>query len=171
MTGVVLVGFMGTGKTAVGQELAGRLDWVLVDTDSRIEREAKKTITRIFSEDGENAFRAWETQVLEALAAEPGQAVVSTGGGIVLAERNWPRLRALGPVVCLTAGVEAILARVGRAADRPLLAGEPEEVRRRVEMLLEKRREAYALADWACETEGKSPAEIAEQIIQRYRLK
>jgi shikimate kinase len=97
--------------------------------------------------------------------------VVSTGGGIVLDERNWSRLRALGPVVCLTAGVEAILQRVGKAADRPLLAGEPGEVRLRVETLLARRREAYRRADWTCPTEGKTPAEIAEQIIRHFQLK
>jgi len=93
-----------------------------------------------------------------------------TGGGIVLSEANWPRLRALGPVVCLTAEVETILERVGTASDRPLLAGEPAEVRERAANLLATRREAYARADWICATDGKSPAEIAEQIIQRYQL-
>jgi len=171
MTGVVLVGFMGTGKTAVGNELANRLGWLLADTDARIVSAAEKAITRIFAEEGEGVFRAWETRVLEMLAAEPGPAVVATGGGIVLDESNWPRLRALGPVVCLTADVEVILQRVGTAPDRPLLAGTHEQVRARVEALLTSRRAAYAQADWVCPTDGKSPAEIAEQIIQRFALK
>ncbi|NTV53445.1 MAG: shikimate kinase, partial [Candidatus Firestonebacteria bacterium] len=156
---------------AVGGELARRLGWTLVDTDAWIERAAEKTITRIFAEDGEAAFRAWETKALEALAVPTGQAVFSTGGGIVLAERNWPRLRALGPVVCLTAGVETILGRVGQAVDRPLLAGEPAQVRVRVETLLAQRQGAYARAQWACATDGKSPAVIAEQIVQHLALK
>jgi shikimate kinase len=171
MTGLVLVGFMGTGKTAVGGALASRLGWALADTDAWIGENAGKSITRIFAEDGEEVFRDWETQALEALAAAPGKGVTATGGGIVLAERNWPRLRTLGPVVCLTAGVEDILRRVGAATDRPLLAGSPAEVRTRVESLLAARRQAYAHADWACATDGKSPAEIAEQIIQRFALK
>jgi shikimate kinase len=66
--------------------------------------------------------------------------------------------------------VETILERVGTASDRPLLAGEPAEVRERAANLLATRREAYARADWICATDGKSPAEIAEQIIQRYQL-
>jgi shikimate kinase len=171
VTGLVLVGFMGTGKTAVGNALAGRLGWPLTDTDAWIEDNAGKSITRIFAEDGEEIFRDWETRALDALGGESEPCVVATGGGIVLAERNWPRLRALGPVVCLTAGAEEILRRVGAAADRPLLAGSPEDVRARVQALLAARRQAYAQADWACATEGKSPAEIAEQIIQRFQLK
>jgi shikimate kinase len=161
---------MGTGKTAVGRELSQKLGWPLADTDEWIVQQAGKPITRIFSEDGEPAFRAWETQALEALALLPMAQVVSTGGGIVLAERNWPLLRALGPVVCLTAGVAEIIRRVGRAQDRPLLAGEPEEVRSRVEKLLAQRAAAYQRADWSCPTDGESPAGIAERIIQRYQL-
>jgi shikimate kinase len=142
----------------------------LVDTDAWIVEQARKPITRIFAEEGEPEFRIWETRALETLGHEATHRVISTGGGIVLAERNWPLLRALGPVVCLTAQVSEILKRVGSAQDRPLLAGEPEQVRQRVEALLSQRLDAYARADWLCPTDGKTPAEIAEQIIHRYRL-
>lgn len=171
MKGLALVGFMGTGKSLVGQELATRLVWPHVDTDEWIERTAGKPITQIFSEDGEASFRDLETDSLQVLIKTLRTCVVSTGGGVVLADRNWPLLHAVGPVVCLTAGVEEILRRVGPAQNRPLLAGDPAQVRTRIETLLAERRPAYARADWACATDGKTPAAIAEQIIQHFQLK
>jgi shikimate kinase len=166
MTGIVLVGFMGAGKSAVGRELARRLQWPLIDTDDLIVKAAGKPITRIFAEDGEAAFRARETDVLRGLAAQPAKPrVVSTGGGIVLAEANWPLLRALGDVVALTAAPEEILRRVGTADGRPLLAGTPDEVRTRIGDLLERRRDAYARADFALATDGLTPAAEAEKIL------
>lgn len=162
--GMVLVGFMGTGKTAVGRLLARRLGLELTDTDDLIVRQAGKPITRIFAEEGEPAFRAWETRVLTELAraGQPAQ-VVATGGGIVLSEANWPLLRRLGDVVCLTAEPETIWRRVGLAPDRPLLAGTESEVRARIQALLAERQPAYARADWQCPTDALTP----EQIVQR----
>ncbi len=164
--GVVLVGFMGTGKTAVGRQLARRLRLEMVDTDDLIVRQAGKPITRIFAEDGEAAFRGRETRVLVELAS-PGQPprVVATGGGIVLAETNWPLLRQLGDVVCLTAEPESIWRRVGLAQDRPLLAGSETEVRARIQKLLAERQAAYARADWQCATDNLAPDQIARHIL------
>lgn len=166
MKSLVLIGFMGTGKTAVGRELARRLQWPFLDTDDLISESAGKSITRLFAEDGEAAFRARESRVLEGLAAaEPARRVVATGGGAVLAESNWDALRRLGAVVALTAGIPEILSRVRDAAERPLLAGTPEEVAARVGALLEARRGAYARADLTVATDGLTPAEVAEKIL------
>ncbi len=170
MRGFVLVGFMGTGKTVVGRELASRLQWEMLDTDELIVTRAGKSISCIFSEDGEPAFRAMETGVLEALMVDnTAPRVITTGGGIVLAENNWSLLRTLGQVICLSADPDVIRQRVGTATDRPLLAGTPEEVRGRIYKLLQERQEAYAKADWSCNTNQRTPAEIADQILARFK--
>ena len=161
-----MVGFMGTGKTEVAQALAGQLRWSWVDTDQWIERATDKTVARIFAEDGELVFRKWETRVLRELACETEPRVIATGGGIVLAEVNWPLLRALGDVAALTAEAKEIFRRVEKADTRPLLAGSSEEVRTRVQDLLERRRNAYAQADATFATDGVTPAEVAENILR-----
>jgi shikimate kinase len=167
MKGLVLVGFMGTGKTEVGRRLAARLGWPLLDTDDLVVQNAGKDIPRIFAEDGEPAFRAAETAALRSLAAAAAvPRVIATGGGIVLAEENWPLLRALGDVVCLTAEPGTVLQRVGAAPDRPLLAGTPDQVRARIQDLLARRRDAYARADWQCPTDGLTPAAVADRVLR-----
>lgn len=166
MKSLVLVGFMGTGKSAVAVELARRLCWPLLDTDDLSIRSAGKPIARIFAEEGEAFFRELETRVLRELARESAPRVIATGGGIVLAERNWPLLRALGEVACLTAGAEEIFRRVGANPGRPLLAGAPDEVQGRIRELLAQRREAYARADAQFATDGLTPAQVAENILR-----
>lgn len=169
MKNIVLVGFMGTGKTEVGRQLADMLQWPLVDTDDLIMVAAGKSIPEIFAQDGEAAFRTLESTVLRDLAEKAtGPMIVSAGGGIVLADVNWPWLRRLGHVVCLTAEPQEILQRVGKDENRPLLQGPVEEALDRIQRLLAKRREAYAKADWACATDGLAPAEVAARILRRF---
>jgi shikimate kinase len=167
MRRIVLIGFMGTGKTVVGQALAAKSQMTFVDTDSQIEQHAKKTISQIFAEEGEPAFRMKETVALERLIVEanPNQ-VLSTGGGIVLAEHNWPLLRQLGDVVCLRATPETIVRRVGKSKQRPLLVGSREEVYERILALLQQRESSYAKADWACDTDQLTVSAIVDSIIQ-----
>ena len=167
MTSVVLVGFMGTGKTVVGQALAARLQYTFVDTDELITQRAGKFISNIFSDDGEPAFRALETELLRYLTGQPlGKQVISTGGGIVLAEHNWPLLRRLGDVICLGANPESILQRVGKAQDRPLLAGTRAEAWERIQTLLAQREIYYAKADWTCDTNKRTVPMIVNTIVQ-----
>ena len=164
---VFLTGFMGTGKTAVGRELARRLGLRFVDLDHEIEREAGMRVTDIFARHGEADFRSRERAVIERMRADSG-AVVATGGGAVVDVENRRRMRAAGSIVCLRADVATILERVGGGAGRPLLAG-TEDKAERVRALLEARAAAYADADHHVETSGRSIIAIVDEIASWLR--
>lgn len=160
---IVLVGFMGSGKSAVARALARALGWNVVDTDERIEQLAGCTVGEFFDRNGEEAFRRCETEVLASLG-KLQRTVVSTGGGIVTREENWPLLQALGPVVALDADAGTTLARVKNARTRrPLL--EVDDPLAEIERLKALRAAAYARAGLTIDTAGKSPEEIAAEII------
>ena len=127
MNNIFLTGFMGVGKTSVGQAVARQLGWPYVDTDDVLERIAGKSIEAVFAEDGEDAFRLLESQALAEVCTGERQ-VISTGGGMVNSTANRSLMRASGFVVCLEATPETIVQRlypegVGQGAVRPLLAG------------------------------------------------
>ena len=120
---LVLVGFMGSGKSSVGRLAAKALGFQFTDTDQIVVERAGRQISDIFETDGEAAFRALETEAIESLVHMDGY-VVSTGGGAVLSEHNRQLLRALGFVVCLTASEDILFERVARNSKRPLLQTE-----------------------------------------------
>jgi len=162
---IVLVGFMGTGKTSVSRLLADRLGYRAVDTDEEIERRAGKTIAEIFAAEGEGRFRDMETQVLRDTLAVEGQ-VVATGGGAVLREENRRLMLAAGWVVALMADPETLAARLARPAEagvRPLLAG---DVMERVRSLIEARKHAYDFAHCMIDTSRRTPEEIAGLLMR-----
>ena len=118
---LILTGFMATGKSAVGRAAAARLGWRLVDSDAELVARAGKPIPAIFAEHGEAQFRALEREVIAALAddpalcpqcGEPRPAVISTGGGALVDERNYLALKRAGVIICLIARPEVIAARV-----------------------------------------------------------
>jgi shikimate kinase len=161
---IVLTGFMGTGKSTVGRVLARRLGRRFVDTDTLIERE-HGPIADIFAHEGEPAFRRHEQEVARRLARRNGL-VIATGGRLMLDPVNAERLGASGHVFALTADAEEILSRVlsPHGPVRPLLAGDdPAE---RVRSLLAERTPMYARFP-SVETGGRTPAEIADEIIDR----
>jgi shikimate kinase len=119
---IVLVGFMGTGKTTVGRRLAARLGMSFADMDDILVQRQGRTIPQIFEQDGEAAFRAMERALVGELAAPRGQ-VIGTGGGIVLDPRNLRDFASGGRVVCLSLPPEIILERLAQDRSRPLLAG------------------------------------------------
>lgn len=166
---IVLIGFMGTGKSAVGQEAARRSGRAFRDTDAEIVHRAGRSIPEIFAQDGESAFRAMETETLASLAGE-NRIVLSTGGGTPLRDENANLLKRIGPVVWLTASPEAILRRVGpNLAARPLLAGHADDPLTRIRSLLTERTPKYrAAADLEIETERFPDAEsVAGEILRR----
>lgn len=151
---IVLIGFMGTGKSAVGHALADLLHAKFLDTDAEIEREAGKHVAEIFAEKGEDAFRNTETLMLQRLAQMPGRLVISTGGGTPLRAENVHLLKKIGPIVWLTAPPQVILSRVQRnLAHRPLLADHGHDPLARVQHLLAERTPKYAaVADYEFDT-------------------
>ncbi len=117
---LVLIGFMGTGKTSVGRRVAESLGFEFVDTDQIVVQLAGKSIPEIFARDGEARFREWETEALKRCAEKGGQ-VIATGGGIVTQGGNHELLHRAGHVVWLKADPETVLSRVARNRERPLL--------------------------------------------------
>jgi len=117
---IVLIGFMGTGKTTIGRIASERLGLQFVDTDDLVVAQAGEPVAQIFERLGEDGFRELETAALRGLAGQDGK-IIATGGGIVTRPENIGLLRQLGYVVWLFAKVETIFARVSLNRDRPLL--------------------------------------------------
>src|SRR5688572_8471235 len=141
---IALVGFMGTGKSTVGQLVAGMLGFRSVDTDEMIEGIAGRKIADIFTAEGEARFRDYERQVVAKLEGY-SNSVISTGGGLVTNAENLASLKTHALVVCLWCSPETIYKRVGHQTHRPLLRVEnPLE---RIRALLQERTPAYRKAD------------------------
>lgn len=166
MKNIVLIGFMGTGKTCVGQILAQTLGWPFVDLDTEVEKSAGMPITEYFRQFGEQAFRDREQEAVEKVSAL-SQRVVATGGGVVLRQENIDRLRATGVLVCLSASVEEIVARTAGDSLRPLL-NRPDRLQA-IRELMTARMPQYRQADVWVETDGMSAAETAAAILQILR--
>lgn len=164
---IVLIGFMGTGKSAVGHALAKRLHARYVDTDAEIEKETGKHVADIFAQDGEISFRQRETAVLMRLTREHGPIVVATGGGTPLREENIRLLKKIGPVVWLTAPPQAILGRVRRNLERrPMLATHANDPLPRIQHLLLERTPIYrAVKDYEFDTTNWDTAEETAACI------
>ncbi len=160
---VILIGFMGAGKTSAGRRCSRLLGWPLLDTDELIEQEAGMTITRIFAERGEQAFRETETAVLHRLLVNTDRTVISVGGGLPLREENRELLRKLGQVVFLRVRPETVLQRLKGDTTRPLLQGD--HVEQKIQELLAYRNPIYAeAADQVADVDERDVREIAEEI-------
>ena len=160
---LVLIGFMGSGKSSVGRELARRWGYRFIDTDAMIRHKYDLSIPDIFAKFGEPFFREAEYQALVRLQGI-GSTVIATGGGIVTQPRNLPLLRTLGPVVWLSADQATIIDRVGKSTHRPMLnQANPEES---VTRLLAERAPLYRkAADLLIETSGLTHREVADRIV------
>jgi len=160
------VGFMGTGKTVVGNAAARALDFAYVDTDDLIEQKAGKPITRIFAEDGEPHFRDLETEVIRSLVSLDRH-VIATGGGCVQRDENWEAMRRAGLVVCLAARPEAIFERTRHETHRPLL--QTPDPMARIRELLDRRAPFYARADHSIDTSDLKPYEVVAQLLEVWK--
>lgn len=159
---VVLIGFMGTGKSRVGRYLASRLGLPFIDTDEEVERLAGKDIPSIFAAGGEAEFRRLEAEVIDCVS-RLNPAVVATGGGVVLNPVNVRRLAARGWLVRLDAGPEEIYLRVGDGGGRPLLAGE--DSRQAIRDLHAARERYYRCAHLTVDTTGQGVEEVGGIIL------
>lgn len=144
MKNVILIGFMGCGKTTVGIRLSYRIRKVLEDTDKRIEREQGRTISEIFETEGEPYFRDLETALLHKLLQEKYQRVISTGGGLPVREENRRLLRELGTVIYLRIKPETVYQRLKNDKTRPLL--QVEDPLAKIRELMEQRMPLYEQA-------------------------
>lgn len=164
---LALIGFMGTGKSAVARLVAELLHFTYLDTDQVIESRAHKTISEIFQQDGEPAFRQWERTIVEELAPRK-KTVIATGGGLPVDPKNLESLKTHSLVVCLWASAETIFERVREHDHRPLLreADPPARIR---ELLL-AREPFYRQADVLVNTERRSVREVAVQVIHQFHM-
>lgn len=162
---IVLIGFMGSGKTSVGIRLAKKLSYTFLDTDSLIVEKEGRSISEIFDTNGEEYFRKLETELLIELNSSTNSGVISTGGGMPMKEENKKLLRSLGRVIFLDVSKEVILKRLEGDTKRPLLAHEDKE--ERIQALLMKRLPDYiSCAHVMIQTSDKSFNEIMNEIEQ-----
>lgn len=162
---IVLIGFMGSGKTTVSDYLNTCFAMDVVEMDQRIAEKEEMSIPDIFTTYGEEYFRQLETQLLIELQAKTNT-VISCGGGAALRERNVVEMKKNGRVVLLTANPETILHRVKDSDDRPILNGNKNIDF--ISVLMEKRREQYEkAADVVIHTDNKSVMEICEELITK----
>jgi shikimate kinase len=164
---LVLIGFMGSGKSAIGRVVARRLRFRFVDTDALIAKQAGQPISAIFAERGEEYFRDLETETLQSLR-NLRHTVIATCGGVVVKKRNHAILRELGFVVWLTASEDVIFERVSRNSKRPLL--QTANPRATISEMLATRRPLYqAAAAWSFDTTTCSHGNSAAAVIAAAR--
>jgi shikimate kinase len=163
MNNIYLVGFMGTGKTVTGKELAQKKKWRFLDLDDLIELKEKRIISEIFAKKGEPYFRKVEKLVLKEVAKEDNF-VVACGGGIVIDSENIKTMKATGKIICLTAAPAVIYKRTLKFRHRPLLS--VANPKKQIELLLKLRAPYYALADKVIDTSKISVKEVAAKIAK-----
>jgi len=162
---IFLIGPMGSGKSAVGRRLAGRLGLAFVDSDAEIEARTGVDISYIFEREGEAGFRAREREALEHLTRRDG-VLVATGGGAILDPQTRGRLGDRGCVVYLRTSVGQQLARTRRSPHRPLLR--TPDPRGTLERLMQERAPLYEeVADLVVDTDGRRVAAVADEIVER----
>lgn len=165
-TNLILVGFMGTGKSTVARALGEKTRWPVVDLDEEIETEIGCTISDIFKYRGEAEFRKMEQQVMLRILESGGQ-IISCGGGIVTVSANIGYLKQGGTVFCLRAHPEVIWKRVRNRDHRPLLEGE--DRRAEIDRLLAERAPLYAQFEEQVDCDHRNSSEIANEILERFR--
>ncbi len=161
---IILIGYMGCGKTTLGKKLSYRERIALLDTDKRIEQKQKKTINEIFDEEGEPAFRQMETECLKEFLDYSDRYVISVGGGLPMKEENRTLMKQLGTVIYLKAEPDTIYERLKNDTTRPLLRGDnPQE---KIRTMIEMRNPYYEeAADAIVSVDCKSFEDIIQEIL------
>lgn len=167
---IILVGFMATGKTAIGKLLAKSMNLDFIDTDTMIEQIEKKTIEKIFDSNGEFYFRKKESEVLDKLQYSRNK-IISTGGGIVVSEYNRRKLRDIGKVVYLESSPRWILINLQRSKNvRPLLKNEEKPIYKIKKLLNERKKYYEDVANFKVKVDEKTLDEIVNNIIYNLDL-
>lgn len=162
---VILIGFMGCGKTTVGIRLSYRMRRIFEDTDKLIEKKQQREIKEIFAAEGEAFFRELETQMLAELEKTVNNRVISVGGGTPVKEENRAILKRLGTVVYLRIRPETVYERLKTDTTRPLLQGD--DPKGKIYELMEKRKDAYeSCADIIIDVDALSIEEILASITK-----
>lgn len=161
---VILVGFMGAGKSVCGRLLARRLGRCFVETDDMIVSRDGRSIPEIFRRDGEDTFRRLEGEALEALKLKSGD-VIATGGGLPCRDGRMEALRALGTVVWLRGDLTVLLDRAARIGGRPMLERSPAEI----EALYRSREPYYAGAHVTVDTAGLGVDQVVSRVLAALR--
>ena len=166
MDNIILIGFMGCGKTSVGIRLSYQLRRIFLDTDKLIEQGQGRSVSRIFAEDGEAFFRALETETIAGLREGRAPCIIAPGGGLPVKPENRPLLRALGRVIYLKAMPETVYERLRGDTERPLLqCADPLS---RIRELMRERETAYAdAADVTVFVDGKEIDMIVKEIEEK----
>jgi shikimate kinase len=157
---IFLIGMMGSGKSAVGKQLAKILSVPFYDLDSEIENYFGKPIHQIFQTNGEAEFRKMEQSVPDFLKLPSDGCVVSTGGGFPINEKNFLWMRDNGVIVWLQASPETIIQRIGADSGRPLFEAS------KISQILDQRLFVYQQADVYIRTDGKKIEQVAQEILQ-----
>ncbi|MFI3175945.1 MAG: shikimate kinase [Eubacteriales bacterium] len=165
---IILVGFMGCGKSSVGRSLAGQIRYEYCDVDAVIEQQEKCTIADIFKAKGEAYFRSLEVACFQQLLEQEERTVIATGGGLPMAEENQKQLEQHPMVIYLKASSQTIYERVKRDRTRPLL--QTEDPKGTIDSLLELRTPVYeSVANLIVETDGKSVERVWREIQEALR--
>ena len=164
MKNIILIGFMGAGKTAIGNRISKKLGYEYIDTDQYIEEREGMTITNIFAEKGEEYFRNLETSVIKELMLRQEPTIYSTGGGMPLRKENADLLKELGVVVYLKAEPDTIYSRVKGDTKRPLL--QCSDPKQKIIDLLEVRNPKYQEAcDYVVCVDCKDIKTVADEVM------
>lgn len=156
---IILIGYMGSGKSTVGRKAAKALDYQFLDTDALIEQEEGRTIAKLFAEKGEDYFRKKETETIRRLLTEKKGKIIATGGGLPMKEENAGLLKQIGTVVYLKAETDTLLKRLSGDTARPLL--QQGDLREKIETMLAVRGPVYErCADVTLQTDTMSFYEI-----------
>lgn len=162
MKNIVIVGFMGTGKTVVAKGLAEKLNRDFLELDGIIEGKEGMSIREIFEKKGEAYFRKIEKEAVKEAAKKQGL-VISAGGGAIIDEENFRNLKRNGTIICLEASPDVILKRTKGNTCRPLLnVGDP---KKRIEELLKKRKPYYKKVDFRIDTDNLKIEQVVEKIM------
>ncbi len=165
---LILIGYRGTGKSTVARILASRLGWKTVSTDALIIERAQIPIPEIVSKFGWDYFRDLETTVCQELK-EKDHFIIDTGGGAILRDANVQTLKPSGMVFWLTASIEMISHRIGGDSQRPALTSGKTFIEEIAEVLKERTPKYQAAADFIVETDTRTAAQVADQVLSQFQ--